>query len=280
MPADGAAIKYEAKIFRFSSKREFAFASGFARFEAFFEGGDVLRNIFGARARQREGSETGGSAGSAEVLRKRDRRRRIAWATSSIVLGLSWWPGLSVSFAGNPQAVMPSGLPVQVKPTFQEPYGPSFSFPQGGTTDTGAVTGATDTSSTTGGYSGTGSGVAGATVATDYSSMLGQSVGSGQCVALVQATSDVGLTSTWTPGDVVQGNTNLAAGTVIATFGSDGTYTNTVGQSHAAIYLGQDATGIIVEDQWSGQVATQRHINWTTTNSYESGSKFYVVSHA
>jgi len=67
---------------------------------------------------------------------------------------------------------------------------------------------------------------------------------------------------------------------VIATFGSDGTYTNTVGQSHAAIYLGQDSTGIIVEDQWSGQVATQRHINWTTTNSYESGSRFYVVSHA
>jgi hypothetical protein len=197
------------------------------------------------------------------------------------MVGLSWWMAFAGgSYAGDPQAVIPSGLPVQVKPTFQEPYGPSFSFPQGGVVDTGGVAGATDTSSSTGGYSGTGSGVAGATVATDYLAMQGQSVGSGQCVALVQATSDVGLTSTWTPGDVVQGNTNLAAGTVIATFGSDGTYTNTVGQSHAAIYLGQDSTGIIVEDQWSGQVATQRHINWTTTNSYESGSKFYVVSHA
>jgi hypothetical protein len=178
------------------------------------------------------------------------------------------------------RANMPSGLPVQVKPTFQEPYGPSFSFPQGGVVDTGGVAGATDTSSSTGGYSGTGSGVAGATVASNYSTMLGQSVGSGECVALVQATSDVGLTSTWTQGDVVQGNTNLAAGTVIATFGSDGTYTNTYGESHAAIYLGQDATGIQVEDQWANHAATQRTIPWTTSNSYESGSKFYVVSHA
>jgi hypothetical protein len=197
------------------------------------------------------------------------------------MVGLSCWAALAgVSYAGDPQAVIPSGLPVQVKPTFQEPYGPSFSFPQGGLVDTGGVAGATDASSGTGGFSGTGNGVAGATVASNYSTMMGQSVGSGECVALVQATSNVGQTSTWTPGDLVQGNTNLAAGTVIATFGSDGSYTNTYGQSHAAIYLGQDSAGIIVEDQWSGQVATQRHINWTTVNSYESGSKFYVVSHA
>jgi len=254
---------------------------GFARLEAFFHGGDVLRNIFGVRAGQREGSESGGRAGSAEVLRGREKRRCVAWVSSSIMLGLSWWAAAAGgSYAATPQAVIPSGLPVQVKPTFQEPYGPSFSFPQGGVVDTGGVAGATDTSSSTGGYSGTGSGVAGATVATDYSSMLGQSVGSGQCVALVQATSDVGLTSTWSPGSVVEGNTNLAPGTVIATFGSDGTYTNTVGQSHAAIYLGQDSTGIFVEDQWANSPAGTRHIDWTTSNSYESGSKFYVVTHA
>ena len=239
-----------------------------------------MRNIFGARAGQREGSESGGSAGSAEVLRGRDRRWQVAWVASSIMLGLSWAVASNGgSYAATPQAVIPSGLPVQVKPTFQEPYGPSFSFPQGGVVDTGGVAGAVDASSGTGGFSGTGSGVAGATVASNYSTMLGQSVGSGECVALVQATSNVGLTSTWTPGDVVQGNTNLAAGTVIATFGSDGTYTNTYGQSHAAIYLGQDATGIQVEDQWLNHAATQRTIPWTTSNSYESGSKFYVVSH-
>jgi hypothetical protein len=128
-------------------------------------------------------------------------------------------------------------------------------------------------------YGGTGNGVADATLSSNYSNLVGQSVGSGQCVALVQATSNVGLTSTWVPGEQVQGNTNLAAGTVIATFGDNGTYTNTVGQSHAAVYLGQDSSGIIVEDQWAGQAASVRHINWSTSNSYESGSQFYVVSH-
>ena len=126
---------------------------------------------------------------------------------------------------------------------------------------------------------GTGSGVQGAILATGYSDLLGQSVASGECVALVQATSDVGLTGTWVPGDQVEGNTNLAPGTAIATFGSDGTYTNTYGQSHAAIYLGQDQTGIYVEDQWLGHAASTRVIPWTTSNSYELGSKFYVITH-
>ncbi|SNB85057.1 hypothetical protein SAMN06265338_14310 [Rhodoblastus acidophilus] len=109
--------------------------------------------------------------------------------------------------------------------------------------------------------------------------MLGQQVGSGQCVALAQATSNVGHTSTWVPGTQVQGNTDIAPGTVIATFGADGAYTNTVGQSHTAIYLGQNAQGIQVMDQWANAPARYRTINWTTSNSYESGSKFYVVSH-
>ena len=130
-----------------------------------------------------------------------------------------------------------------------------------------------------GSYSGTGSGVAGAIIATGYADLLGQSVGTGQCVALAQASSDVGYTSTWSPGAQVEGETDIAVGTVIATFGSDGTYTNTYGQSHTAIYLGQDSSGIFVEDQWLGQPAQTRHINWTTTNSYESGSQFYVVTH-
>ena len=77
----------------------------------------------------------------------------------------------------------------------------------------------------------------------------------------------------------VEGETDIAVGTVIATFGSDGTYTNTYGQSHTAIYLGQDNSGIYVEDQWLDQVAQTRLIPWTTDNSYKSGSKFYVVTH-
>jgi hypothetical protein len=69
-------------------------------------------------------------------------------------------------------------------------------------------------------------------------------------VALVQAAdSSVGLTATWTQGSAVHGNTSLQPGTVIATIASNGTYTNsTDGSSHAAIYLGQNAQGIQVED--------------------------------
>ena len=147
------------------------------------------------------------------------------------------------------------------------------------TIDGGSGSGSGSDSASLGSYSGTGSGVAGAIVATGYADMLGQSVGTGQCVALAQATSDVGYTSTWSPGAQVEGDTDIAVGTVIATFGSDGTYTNTYGQSHTAIYLGQDSSGIYVEDQWLDQVAHTRLIPWTTDNSYESGSKFYVVTH-
>ena len=134
-------------------------------------------------------------------------------------------------------------------------------------------------SASLGSYSGTGSGVAGAIIATGYADLLGQNVGTGQCVALAQASSDVGYTSTWSPGAQVEGETDIAVGTVIATFGSDGTYTNTYGQSHTAIYLGQNNSGIYVEDQWLGQAAHTRLIPWTTDNSYESGSKFFVVTH-
>ena len=183
----------------------------------------------------------------------------------------------------DPHAVTPSGLPQQIAPTYPEPSLPAFQYPQSGfLIDTGAVSGATDipTDGTTPPtFTGNGSGVSGATVASNYTEFLGQSVGSGQCVALAQATSNVGNTSTWVPGSQVQGNTNIAAGTVIATFGSDGTYTNTPGQSHTAIYLGQNDQGIQVLDQWAGTAAHYRTIPWTTSNSYESGSQFHVVSH-
>ncbi|MGO9236591.1 MAG: BPSL0067 family protein [Methylocella sp.] len=108
--------------------------------------------------------------------------------------------------------------------------------------------------------------------------MLGQSVGTGQCVALAQATSDVGYTSTWSPGAQVQGDTDIAVGTVIATFGSDGTYTNTMGNRTQR--FGQGDQGIFVEDQWLGQAAGTRWILWTTSNSYESGSKFRLSSNS
>jgi hypothetical protein len=79
---------------------------------------------------------------------------------------------------------------------------------------------------------------------------LNTSVGNGQCVAFVRAAAQVGHTSTWTRGESVRG-ARLVVGTAIATFDKNGKYANdTSGLSHAAIYLGQDAIGVQVLDQW------------------------------
>lgn len=135
------------------------------------------------------------------------------------------------------------------------------------------------------GASGDGSMVAvsdvGASVATGYEQYLGQKVGTGQCVALVQAAdSSVGLTATWSQGSQVQGNTSLVPGTAIATFNGAGKYANaTDGSSHAAIYLGQNAEGMQVQDQWLGHAASVRTIAWNGNNQANSGSAFYVIGH-
>jgi hypothetical protein len=138
---------------------------------------------------------------------------------------------------------------------------------------------------TSGDTGGGGGGGGGDYVAAAFSQYLGQAVGSGQCVALVQfADPSVGATATWTQGGAVQGNTTLQPGTIIATFNSNGKYANaTDGSSHAAIYLGQNAQGIQVEDQWVGQPAAVRTIYWADPNSSlaaNNGSYFHVVSHA
>ena len=128
---------------------------------------------------------------------------------------------------------------------------------------------------------GSGGGGAGS-VAGNPSKYLGQSVGSGQCVALVQAADpSVGLTRTWTQGAQVMGNTNLQPGTAIATFDGSGHYANaTDGSSHAAIYLGQNAQGMQVEDQWSNHATSIRTIPWNNTSgAANTGSAFYVISH-
>jgi hypothetical protein len=145
------------------------------------------------------------------------------------------------------------GTPVMVVPQYQETGAPTFTSPNGSTMFPGSTSSTTSDPTSSDPTSSSGSG--GGSVATNYSQYLNQYVGSGQCVALVQtADSSVGLTATWTQGSAVQGDTSLQPGTAIATFGPNGTYTNsTDGSSHAAIYLGQNAQGIQVEDQWLGQ---------------------------
>lgn len=114
----------------------------------------------------------------------------------------------------------------------------------------------------------------------DLASYIGHSTGSGQCVALVRATDQsLGPASLWRRGDAVQGNTALAPGTAIATFTPAGHYANaTDGSSHAAIYLGQNASGMQVLDQWAGSAAAIRTIAWSNPGvAANTGSAFHVV---
>ncbi|SMC29468.1 hypothetical protein SAMN02745857_03856 [Andreprevotia lacus DSM 23236] len=78
-----------------------------------------------------------------------------------------------------------------------------------------------------------------------------ESVGNGQCVAYARAAAQMPHTAAWQRGTLVKGNLDLQPGTAIATFDDNGHYGNhTDGRSHVAIYLGQDASGIRVLDQW------------------------------
>ena len=126
-----------------------------------------------------------------------------------------------------------------------------------------------------------GTGTSPAGTATTTSSALQNSVGNiygnGQCVALVQSVTGVGNTSTWSQGDnvqqAVQSGSAPPIGTGIATFGPNGTYTNSVdGTSHAAVVAGYpmdsngNVTGITVLEQYAGQPGRLK------TYSFNNGS--------
>lgn len=116
-------------------------------------------------------------------------------------------------------------------------------------------------------------------VASSPEQYAGTVVGDGQCVAFVKAASGAPATSAWSQGLQVKGN-GLPIGTAIATFDPDGTYGNhTDGRSHAAIYLGQDATGLQVWDQWVGQTVHHRTIFFRGGEGkrVNDGDAFYVV---
>jgi len=121
----------------------------------------------------------------------------------------------------------------------------------------------------------------GRTGAAGCANFIGRSSGSGQCVALVHAVApSIGSTHTWVRGAPVKGNAGIQPGTPIATFGSSGRYENaTDGRSHAAIYLGQNAQGIQVMDQWAGSPAAMRTIRWTNPGgkAADTGTAFHVV---
>src|SRR5271166_416242 len=221
------------------------------------------------------------------------RQRSLDAAIVSALLAV----GFPASTAMAQTSTTLSGPPVQVQPYAPEPGVPLITVSPGtpnpfpGGTDpsgpggagaaadnTGDAGGGSVTASINNGTAGNGGAAGGSAatgsgsfVAASYSQYLGQSVGSGQCAVLVEtADPSVGLTSTWVQGAAVQGNTSLAPGTIIATFGPDGTYTGLQdGSAHAAIYLGQNGQGIQVEDQWAGQPVHLRTIPWTSVSGVQ-----------
>jgi hypothetical protein len=118
-------------------------------------------------------------------------------------------------------------------------------------------------------------------VASDSERWLGTApVGSGECVSLLRQATGAPHTLTWHRGPTVKGNLALRPGTAIATFDDDGRYGNhTDGRSHAAIYLGQDARGLRVIDQWRGHSPTERIIRFNDKRpAVDNGNRSFVVN--
>ncbi|CAM4072686.1 BPSL0067 family protein [Paracidovorax anthurii] len=109
-------------------------------------------------------------------------------------------------------------------------------------------------------------------------------VGNKQCVALVKMYAKAPPSSLWKEGAAVKGNTLLREGTAIATF-VNGRYPNQASGNHAALYVGQDASGIFVIDQWSksGKIQSRKlpflgkgkNGNWVDPSN--NGDAFSVV---
>jgi hypothetical protein len=112
---------------------------------------------------------------------KRRARRSVQWLWPLIgPVGLGIAVTCGESWA-DPQVVSPSGLPVQVRPTYPEPGLPAFSFPQGGATLQSGVG-----SGTTGTQGSSGTGASAATLA-DYQQYVGSYYGANeQCVSLTR----------------------------------------------------------------------------------------------
>lgn len=112
---------------------------------------------------------------------------------------------------------------------------------------------------------------------------MGKLVGDGQCVALAHAVVTIPSTHAWQRGAKVRGNNAIARGTIIATFDASGRYANHLGgNSHPAIYLGQDGAGLRVADQWidsSPQPAHERPIRFRNGKGMKAddGDQYYVV---
>ena len=94
----------------------------------------------------------------------------------------------------------------------------------------------------------------------DLTEVAKNAKGNAECALLVQSLTGAPRTSTWKRGKKVSGqDSNVTAGTAVATFKDDGTYDGNSGVCHAAIYVKTTAVGVEVWDQWrDGHVGTRK----------------------
>jgi len=106
--------------------------------------------------------------------------------------------------------------------------------------------------------------------------------GNTECVEFIRQVLAAPPTGLWREGNkVTQGDRSILPGTAIATF-VGGRYPQTGSSGkHAAIYLDQDGSGIIVLDQWRTQGSVKkRTIRWKPadpSNLSNNGNAFSVI---
>jgi hypothetical protein len=206
---------------------------------------------------------------------KRKGRRSVQWLWPLIApVGLGITVACGESWA-DPQVVSPSGLPVQVRPTYPEPGLPAFSFPQGEATIQAGVG-----SGTTGTQGSSGTGASAATLA-DYQQYVGSYYGANeQCVSLTRDfDSSLPPSSQWQLGELVEGATDIARRSRRSTLMAP-TVRRTVRGAHPASVIPAFILGRTILDQWSGSGGASIHtIPWSSwgANTAEAGSHYYTI---
>ena len=112
---------------------------------------------------------------------------------------------------------------------------------------------------------------------------MGSVVGTGHCVPFVREATGAPITTQWRSGAKVRDNPDLAVGTAIATFDADGRYGNhTDGRSHAAVLIAVRDNGLLVVDQWLGQIVHQRVIRYRNggSDAANDGDQYHVIEAA
>lgn len=107
--------------------------------------------------------------------------------------------------------------------------------------------------------------------------------GKTECVEFVRQATGAPQTIMWKKGKKVSEARfgEVARGTAIATFGSNGKYPTDVLGKHAAIYLEHNAQRILVLDQWNDQGEVKQRPIWFNrpegTRRSNDADTFYVI---